>query len=352
MRGRGLSLVAAMALLGVAFNVKMLAALVCGPALLAGWWLAGTARLAAPARLDGGGGRHARGGVAVLVGRLRPHAQGQAALCRQHRRAIRCSSWWSSTTASTASSARVPKRHRARRRRSCRISRPTTRCRRAVAARHAAARRAVRLAAAARGARPVRAAAARPASSVARPVGRLARHLRHRLQRRRRHLPHLLSVGAGAAGRGTGRHRCGEAVAPWAGLAGRRPRPLRRVADLRRRRLARLDVALARLPDRRARRGRRRRLARQAAARCDRRPGPAGPAAGLGAEPGLLAGQPDAALGQPAALARPRRRPRPAAVAQLRGAQRRPQAARLPGSPIAARRASSSPRRPPSSSRR
>jgi 4-amino-4-deoxy-L-arabinose transferase-like glycosyltransferase len=40
LRGRGLSLVAAMALLGVAFNVKMLAALVCGPALLAGWWLA------------------------------------------------------------------------------------------------------------------------------------------------------------------------------------------------------------------------------------------------------------------------------------------------------------------------
>ena len=29
------------ALLGLAFNVKMLAALVCGPALLAGWWLAG-----------------------------------------------------------------------------------------------------------------------------------------------------------------------------------------------------------------------------------------------------------------------------------------------------------------------
>jgi 4-amino-4-deoxy-L-arabinose transferase-like glycosyltransferase len=40
LRGRGLALVAAMALLGVAFNVKMLAALVCGPALLAGWWLA------------------------------------------------------------------------------------------------------------------------------------------------------------------------------------------------------------------------------------------------------------------------------------------------------------------------
>jgi len=40
LRGRGLSLVMAMALLGVAFNVKMLAALVCGPALLAGWLLA------------------------------------------------------------------------------------------------------------------------------------------------------------------------------------------------------------------------------------------------------------------------------------------------------------------------
>jgi len=41
LRGRGLSLVVAMALLGVAFNVKMLAALVCGPALLIGWWMAG-----------------------------------------------------------------------------------------------------------------------------------------------------------------------------------------------------------------------------------------------------------------------------------------------------------------------
>lgn len=40
LRGRGLSLVAAMALLGAAFNVKMLAAFVCGPALLAGWLLA------------------------------------------------------------------------------------------------------------------------------------------------------------------------------------------------------------------------------------------------------------------------------------------------------------------------
>ena len=42
LRGRGLSLVIAMAVLGVAFNTKMLAALICGPALLAGWWLSGT----------------------------------------------------------------------------------------------------------------------------------------------------------------------------------------------------------------------------------------------------------------------------------------------------------------------
>ncbi|MBI2738007.1 MAG: glycosyltransferase family 39 protein [Rhodospirillales bacterium] len=42
LRGRGLSLVVAMAVLGLAFNTKMLAALVCGPALLAGWLLAGT----------------------------------------------------------------------------------------------------------------------------------------------------------------------------------------------------------------------------------------------------------------------------------------------------------------------
>jgi 4-amino-4-deoxy-L-arabinose transferase-like glycosyltransferase len=40
LRGRGLALVIAMALLGVAFNVKMLAALVCGPALLLGWLVA------------------------------------------------------------------------------------------------------------------------------------------------------------------------------------------------------------------------------------------------------------------------------------------------------------------------
>ena len=40
LRGRGLSLAFSMALLGVAFNVKMLAAFACGPALLAGWLVA------------------------------------------------------------------------------------------------------------------------------------------------------------------------------------------------------------------------------------------------------------------------------------------------------------------------
>ncbi len=42
LRGRGLSFVLAMVALGLAFNVKMLAALVCGPALLLGWWLSDT----------------------------------------------------------------------------------------------------------------------------------------------------------------------------------------------------------------------------------------------------------------------------------------------------------------------
>ena len=40
--GSGKTLVAAMALLGLAFNVKMLAALICGPALLGGWLLSNT----------------------------------------------------------------------------------------------------------------------------------------------------------------------------------------------------------------------------------------------------------------------------------------------------------------------
>ena len=41
LRGRGPSLVLSMALLGMAFNVKMLAALVCGPAILAAWLSSG-----------------------------------------------------------------------------------------------------------------------------------------------------------------------------------------------------------------------------------------------------------------------------------------------------------------------
>lgn len=42
LRGRGLALTASMVLLGIAFNVKMMAALVCGPALLAAWLLTTT----------------------------------------------------------------------------------------------------------------------------------------------------------------------------------------------------------------------------------------------------------------------------------------------------------------------
>src|SRR5262249_26856939 len=40
LRGRGLALVLSMALLGLAFNIKMLAALICGPALLLAWLMA------------------------------------------------------------------------------------------------------------------------------------------------------------------------------------------------------------------------------------------------------------------------------------------------------------------------
>jgi 4-amino-4-deoxy-L-arabinose transferase-like glycosyltransferase len=50
LRGRGLALMLSMALLGVAFNVKMLAALVCGPALLLAWLVA-SGGLAWPRRL-------------------------------------------------------------------------------------------------------------------------------------------------------------------------------------------------------------------------------------------------------------------------------------------------------------
>lgn len=65
LRGRGLSFVAAMVLLGVAFNVKMLAALVCGPALLAAWLAAN--RQAAHDGWRRQFGWVAAGGLAVAV---------------------------------------------------------------------------------------------------------------------------------------------------------------------------------------------------------------------------------------------------------------------------------------------
>lgn len=62
LRGRGLALAASMVLLGIAFNVKMMAALVCGPALLAAWLL--STDLAWRRRV---GWMAASGGVLIVV---------------------------------------------------------------------------------------------------------------------------------------------------------------------------------------------------------------------------------------------------------------------------------------------
>ena len=83
LRGRGLSFVFAMAALGLAFNVKMLAALICGPALLAGWWLSTHDRLAAAAGLDVCRRDHAGDRLALLGRRLRSHARTPSTAGRQ-----------------------------------------------------------------------------------------------------------------------------------------------------------------------------------------------------------------------------------------------------------------------------
>ena len=92
LRGRGLSLVAAMALLGVAFNVKMLAALVCGPALLAGWWFAGTLDWRRRLGWMAAAGVDPRRRVAGLGGGLRPHAARTAGPMPAAATTIPCSS--------------------------------------------------------------------------------------------------------------------------------------------------------------------------------------------------------------------------------------------------------------------
>ena len=118
-----------MALLGLAFNVKMLAALICGPALLAGWLLAGTLdwrrRLA---WMMAGGVTLAVVSLAWAVAfDLTP--QGQPALCRQqprqfHARADRGSQRAGTLRARATNDARTTAA-RARRRRVCK---PTTPC--------------------------------------------------------------------------------------------------------------------------------------------------------------------------------------------------------------------------------
>ena len=123
----------------------------------------------------------------------------------------------------------------------------TTRCRSARCGWPRPARRAVRLAAAARADRPVPGAPPRPDRCLAGAVGRLARSptascsappaassMSTISRRWRRRSPR--SAGLGAV----------QAVAARPGLAGGRPRPVRGLADLPRRRVARLDVALAR----------------------------------------------------------------------------------------------------------
>ncbi len=206
LRGRGLSLVVAMALLGLAFNTKMLAALVCGPALLAGWLLAGTLNwrqrlgwmtaaavtlavvslswavafdLTPKAKRPYAGSSHDNSMLELIVMhnglerfvRNRPHAGARAnarpddALRRLRRRA-----------------GGPPAARRARAGQCSSPGRCPWRC----------------WALCSRGGGVARSRGA---------VGGLGSYLRHRLQRRRRHLPRLLPRDAGPAARGTGRHR-------------------------------------------------------------------------------------------------------------------------------------------------
>ena len=266
LRGRGLSLVAAMALLGVAFNVKMLAALICGPALLTGWWLAGT--LDWRRRL----GWMAAAGVTLGVVSLawavafdltpkdsRPYAgsshdNSMLELIVVHNGLERF-----------VRAPRTPTRAGAHAGPAAAVRSLRRRARRALAARGAGACRAVRLdPAAGRAGRRVRLAAT---ARLGGAVERLGAHLRHRLQRRRRHLPRLLSGGPGAAARRAGGHRLLRAVASRAGSSRARACGHGALAGLHRRRIAGLGRDLDRLPAGGSARGRGDAVARQAAAR-------------------------------------------------------------------------------------
>ena len=244
LRGRGLSLVVAMALLGLAFNAKMLAALVCGPALLAGWLLAGS--LDWRQRL----GWMTAAAVTLAVVSLSwamafdltPKASRPYAGSSHDNSMLELIVMHNGLSASCANAGTRPRRPRdALRRLRCRAGRTAAACR--TRPRHA-----VRLdPAACRAGRRVRLA---PPSRAGGAMERLGAHLRHRLQPGRRHLPCLLPVDPGAAARCAGRHRLLRAVAPRLDASRHGPRRHRSLAGLHRRRVAGLDVDLGRLPGR------------------------------------------------------------------------------------------------------
>ena len=205
------------------------------------------ARLAPAAGLDGGGRRHARGRVAFLGGRLRPHAQGEPALCRQqprqfHARADRHAQRARALRAQHAGACAVAGPD-------ARASSPTMPCRSAplrLADPALAMQFAWMLPLAVLGA--VFAWRRRRAQVALWSVWALTYGIVYSAGRR--HLPRLLPVDPGAAARGAGRHRLLRTVAPRLDASRRRPRRRCAVAGLHRRRVAGLDVDLGRLPRR------------------------------------------------------------------------------------------------------
>lgn len=315
LQGKGLSLVFAMVALGFAFNVKMLAALICGPALLAGWWL--SSPLDWPRRL----GWMFVAGLALAIvslswavifdltpSRLRPQAGSSKSgsmleLIVVHNGLERFVRDRPASPATTTAPAQTQ----------------TPR---------APAYDAVPVG-------PLRLANPMLAGQFAwaLPFAVLGALLAWRRRRAQVALwaEWVLAYGIvySAAGGIFHIYYLVTLAPPLAALAaiggvelwrrgvpGHGRRGDGALAGLAHRRDARLDGDLDRLPHRGPARRRRRGMARPGADRTDRRRGAAGPAGGLGAQPGLLAGQSHAPVGQPAALAGPRRRARPDPVAQ------------------------------------